>query len=427
MSELISTEDALALVSRERLRVQVGDIFCRAGEQNFYRVQALTVHEEGHLLVHFEYWDKYGKPPVWKKSSESPRKWENFSGYTRLDCSIEEAYEAGKQYVESGQLPSFNVPEEEAENTSALMGVNNKAALLAKEEIMLAAQEKMNAVQAKMTLYIEKKKNEMQQMVWGLEKQVKELKRQITKVRRVITAIELYLGIDEEIIQIQEGEPASEDYPIYFRQMLLYMDEEVAIIDNQGLDINDVDKFDEWLLRPGNLDACLPEKKGMVVFRYRRFNKDYGDKYENAAMQYWNSRTFILLRNGDNVYRIFTENINIYPRLFPKREEFAELLRTIESMEKGEKHYFDSDRDKIEAQKASYMAYALFMQGILDRTEVFKPMPERIDLFNLDAHPGRIVFIYDEEDGLGDGRMRFAEWKKHVNAQITEGSRVVTA
>lgn len=305
MSELISTEAALEIVTRERLRVKVGDIFCQANQTNFYKVQALTVHEEGHLLVHFEYWDKYAKPPCWKKSSESPRKWEQFSSYARLDCTIEEAFEQGKQYVESGVLPDFNVPKEEPENTNAVMGVNNKSALLAKEEVMLVAQERMKAIQAKMTLYIEKKKkNEMQQMIWGLDKQMKELKRQITKIRRVITAIELYLGIDEEITQIQEGEPAPEDYPIYFRQMLLYMDEEVAIIDNQGIDINDVDKFDEWLLRPGNLDACLPEKKGMVVFRYRRFNKEYGDKYVNAAMQYWNSRTFILLRNGDNVFLI---------------------------------------------------------------------------------------------------------------------------
>ncbi len=419
MSQVISSE-AAELVRRDGLDLSVGDIFTEANARNFYRVDGFEIID-GELVVHHSYRER----DEWRKASYSPMKWSRFSQYVKLDCSIEEAYQEGRELVESGQVPQMFVSDDEPENPSAVLAVNSKGRLLEQEKALVKTEEKARRMAAKMTLYIERKKAEMQRMVWELERQMEQMRTQMTRIRRIITSIELYLGINEELVQIREGVPAPEDYPIYFRQMMLYMDEELAILGNGGADINDVEKFDEWLLKPGNLESCLPEQKGMVVFRYRRSDKDYGDKWENMQMRYWNSRTFVLIRNGENVYRIFTENINISPRLFPKRAEFQELLSTVKAMNDESRHFFKSDREKIESQHHRYMAQALFMQGLIDRTQVFSPMSERLDLFNLDAHPGKIVLLYDEEDGLPDGRMRFLEWKDSINEQISEGSRII--
>ena len=45
-----------------------------------------------------------------------------------------------------------------------------------------------------------------------------------------------YLGIEEELFQLQAGQTADENEPLTLRQKVLFMDEEVGILDDQGLD-----------------------------------------------------------------------------------------------------------------------------------------------------------------------------------------------
>ncbi len=87
------------------------------------------------------------------------------------------------------------------------------------------------------------------------------------------------------------------------------MDEEVATTENDGLDFQDVDIFDGWLMENGNYKTLLPEPKGVIVFRPRRNRKDYGDAYENLAKNPYNMMTYLLIRNGDCLYRIYSEKI----------------------------------------------------------------------------------------------------------------------
>ena len=58
------------------------------------------------------------------------------------------------------------------------------------------------------------------------------------------------------------------------------MDEEVGILDDQGLDWTQIDQFDEWLLKDKHYEILIPEKKAIVVFKPRRRNKTYYDAYD---------------------------------------------------------------------------------------------------------------------------------------------------
>jgi hypothetical protein len=91
------------------------------------------------------------------------------------------------------------------------------------------------------------------------------LTRKVIRIQRMITTIQLYLGIEEELHQLQAG-PATPAEPIAFRQRALYMDEEIAVrigFDSaRTFDFTKIETFDEWLLEPGNLDYIIGEQRG---------------------------------------------------------------------------------------------------------------------------------------------------------------------
>ena len=238
----------------------------------------------------------------------------------------------------------------------------------------------------------------------------------LSKVRRVLGIIELYLGVNEEIIQIQEGEKADIKYPICFRQQVLYMDEEVGDPENQGLDFSKIDQFDDWLTKDKNYIKLVPEPKGVVVIRPRRRDKNYGGGwFENAVMNAENKKTYILIRNGENIYRIYAE-IVIHPRLFPLKAEMQKLMEDIAKD--------GIDKEEAEKEVLNYKRNMLMLQGLLDRTEIFKPLPHPVQIHDAKTHDNLIKFIYDGEASLTAGRMYYKDWKEKINKQIKRGTRI---
>jgi hypothetical protein len=112
-------------------------------------------------------------------------------------------------------------------------------------------------------------------------------------------------------------------------------------------------------------------------------------------------------------------------RLFPKRKELQELyeeLRTTNWESERERK-----KEKMEDRMYHYRKRAFLMQGLLDRTEIFHPLPvPRLNIFNLEENEGLVNFVYDDDDNmLPDGRLRFWEWWAYLNEGIAEGSRVL--
>lgn len=273
---------------------------------------------------------------------------------------------------------------------------------------------------------MEKRKAEMSKIMSELGGVLTEFKKKIKKIMQVIATIELYLGINEELFQIQDGERAPSTKPITFRQQVLYMDEEIGHWKNGGLDYTNIDWFDRWLVENDNYKDIVPEPKCLVVFRPRRNAKEYNDAWENDTKNRENKfRTYLLIRNGDCLYRIYTENITILPRLFPRRKELEALMDSINA--ENLKGYSEQERaEKADSALFEYKRRAILMQGLIDRSDVFHPLPaEKVNIFQLEELGDKVRFIYDDEATLPSGRLSFHDWRKEINSKIAKGSRVM--
>lgn len=97
-------------------------------------------------------------------------------------------------------------------------------------------------------------------------------------------------------------------------------------------------------------------------------------------------------------------------------------------MSKGERLGYSDERDKDELENLQYQyrKRAVLMQGLIDRTEIFHPLPaEKVNIFNLDELGDKVQFIYDDEAALTDGRLSFWDWHKKLNSEIKHGSRIM--
>jgi len=248
--------------------------------------------------------------------------------------------------------------------------------------------------------------------------------------------INLYLGRDEEIITLRDGASAPADTPITLRQLVLAMDEECAVAaEHGGIDAHSIEQFDEWLLAdPAHLDQVLPEAKGVVVLVPRWTEKNYGDPWVNMIMAEENRRSYWLLRNGSRLYRMATA-FHVGKTLVPKRDEFLSFFfeerynHTTGQMERvplevGSRAYMQAE-ERAEARNRHFMRVALILQGLLDRTPIFHPLPEPIQITRPDPFErGLVRIVNDAELALSDGHERYRDWLARINGALEVGMRI---
>ena len=258
-------------------------------------------------------------------------------------------------------------------------------------------------------------------LVRGDLMQMKQVQREMEGLESQIFTCHIYAGLDEEIVQIASGQPAMLEEPIHIHQALRMMDEETLIdYDVGGMDYTRLQGFDKWAARPETLERILPEPRGVVAFRIRRKDKDYGpasslmEAWANAKENEYNFQTYLLIRNGDNLYRIASQ-IKFEPRLVPLRKEFDDAFTEVEhGWYNWEKKAQDPDTiTKITPEDFEYDRHAkalkdrleqfnriiVVLQGLLDRSKCFHPHPE-INLSKQEHAERWVKAIRDEEDVL---------------------------
>ncbi len=330
-----------------------------------------------------------------------------------------------KDVARAIQDPSFlDIDETPDEETKALVEVGGKEKYETMAEILEAKQRRVEIISA-----LAKEKLD------ALSTIASKLQKQLSRVMRVIDVLELYLGVSEEIFQLTEGVPESVDHPICIRQLVLFMDEEAAIANvvsgNKGTSIEDdidwtnVGTFDEWILASEeNLDIVLPEKKGIVAIKASRQQRDrYGNTaYERSLNAGRNAKTYLLVRNGENLYRIWI-NDTMGSRFFPTLEESEDIAKLFENAQNS------YEKEEAEDKQISNIRNALLMQGIIDRTDILRPYPKEINFTDPATYGdgGLIKLIRDGEVTLPDGRPTFHDWQESLNEQITRGTRIFNA
>lgn len=282
---------------------------------------------------------------------------------------------------------------------------------------------------------LQEKENRLKVMEWVMKRKMYALqskatimKRQLKYTQQVIRLMELFLGVYEQIVTLREGQPAPADFPINIRQLVLYMDEEVGSVQfmngQHGIDFQSIEEFDKWLLSDQkHIDLVIPEAKGIVALRPTRQEREYSPHFlVNLSMKDKNTFMYLLIRNGEQLYRVYTD-VRVGERLFPTQEEMDEVFEELSQAEELSRQE-EQARDK----EMTWRYKSALIQGLFERTSVLHPLPSPdVSLFNPDSFErGDITLIRDAEDiNLPDGRMSFKQWREEANAGIKVGSRVV--
>lgn len=352
------------------------------------------------------------------------------------------------ELVKSGVIPELDNLPDENEKSDGLVSTSNNdflksveattdkrrnAALIVEyslNRVVTKAKRELDEKKRQMDLLLEKQKDALSELMAAANRAVAIFKRQLKKIQRLITTLEIYLGIHENVIQISEGEPAPATEPIHLFQQLKYMDEEFGDPRKGGLDYSMIEQWDEWMIRDRNFEKIVPTLKGICIMRVRRYRKDYGKIHPLLQERFdkLNEQTYVVMRNGDNVYRIWSEHIEAPDTMFPKRSEIQDMLDKMhKELEDADESYIEKKSDQFDDHIFNYKRIMLMIQGILYRTEIFVPIPVGLDIFKPQTHEGKLVFVYDAELTLPSGRLSFNQWKADINKSITKGSRIVVA
>lgn len=429
-SQLVKSED----IQKIEEGIQIGNIyFDKRGEEiiRIVDIREINYRKEPEYAFKGYYYehlldckeDKWGS----KYSTGKSLSWHNFKdlhSYYRLESPIKDLkalYENGKQVQETG-IPKYEVAES-FEKSTELVAMGSKENLMAMKESVEVLANQKKQLELMLNYQLCEVKNKFELMKKELNNQLSIMQDQVKRIMRVIRVIELYLGIEEDLFQLQKGNEANESEPLTLRQQVLFMDEEVGILEDQGLDWTNIGEFDEWLLKDKHYEILLPEKRSIVVFKPRRHAKKYYDAYDRSYEDKdpKNKQPYFLIRNGENLYRISSDKMTVPERLFPKRKEFQELIEKM-STEDELRSY---DKSQVEDFTYYYQRIVFFIQGLIDRTDVFGADFKKVNLMKMEECGDRLRLIYDDELCLPTNRIPFKDWQKMLNEKIDVGSRII--
>lgn len=296
----------------------------------------------------------------------------------------------------------------------------------------------LNAAYENKRAELERKRDEMLREIerqrQELDATLAPLRKKMKQLEEVAWTVDLYLGRDEQITRVREGAPASADEPLTIRQRVLAMSEEAAYLTatgSTGFDYESTDSFIEWLRDDANLNQVLPEQKGLVVLVPTRVQVDSGNRFEDSYRNAQNAVSYWLIRNGQNVY-LMTTDITVGSHLTPKRDEFVSYFSYTNHLgerihyEPGSEAWVKAERN-ADARRRHFMRIFLVAQGLVDRTAVWHPLPNKhVNLLDVaEQANGRIVIINELDNILTDGRPTFRQWQRDLNEQLRPGHRVV--
>lgn len=291
---------------------------------------------------------------------------------------------------------------------------------------------------------IESRQLELQAQLGELEKMKRDLATRVALLhmelkRRMeeIWLIELFLGSHEEVHLLANGAPAHPSEPIHVYQRVLCMDEEIAVhqwLTNPNevgeFEAARIAEFDRWVVSSASrLNSIIPSQKGIVAMRPRRKDKhrvayDYGTALENAQREAADRQTYILVRNGEQVFRVLID-LMLWPRFFPRLGEI-DLSLAQSSLR---------DRWKAEEMQEKYknaLAGMVLLQGLVERSDILHPLP-RPDINIFDQHHAdeHFRFVRDDEaviaitDGNPLANLTWKGYQAWLGEQVRAGIRVL--
>lgn len=304
------------------------------------------------------------------------------------------------------ELESGKVSFDDAEPVeSTALVAKGKTDLLAMKEQQEMTMAKVGYMKDMMEAKAKDYTRAMERKMQPLKNALAVMNKTVENMKYAIRVIEGYLGVGVDAITISDGDRAAMGTPVAVRQRILFMDEEVACImaDGQGLDHYGKDVFYEWMKDPKNRDIIVPEERCIVIMKPKRYDHHYtNDFYENRIQNKWNHHSFIVIRDGDNVLCIESDNLCVYDKVFIKSDD----TKSNSSMEEQMK-------------RTIYLCAVL--QGMIEQGVLFGGDTE------VNIIKGRNVnLVYDDDDNmLGTGIMPFKDFVREKNNGVKRGCRIV--
>lgn len=310
-----------------------------------------------------------------------------------------------------------------AVNTYAVTEGGNLKLLMSQKRSLQEVEDRTKNILAAARAKIATIQNRMEHERRKLEKYKCEVSKQIGRINNVLGLLDLYTTDKNDVNHIKVGKNASDEEPLYIRQLTLYMDEECAISDNDGVDANDIPKFTEWLLSDQkHIDQIVPEQKVVVAIKPRRAPaKDYGSEVYNRMVEQWNKYTYFLFRNGENLYYIDSGDFQVGGNLIPTKKEMENVQKEAADAEKWGR----SAQEVYEHFNLQYYRFMMFLQGIIVNTDILDPIPKSINMLDEKTYTDNIRVVYDADDLLGDGHISYEKWKALNRASVGVGSRIL--
>lgn len=277
----------------------------------------------------------------------------------------------------------------------------------------------------------------------------------VKKLDSGIRTLGIFLGRGVSITRLSSGDEASSDVPLTFYQRKLYLDEEwfFNMLDG-GCDFMDFATFSSALEADFSvIDRMLPSERSVVLVQYRRYDKKYfdydemksfADKFaatmKEAALNQENKECFLLIRNGQNVFKVESEDLRGGERLFPTAVEIDDCYRsnkygmrfggvTDDAKFKPSDLEYVEARDKHDTKAVYYKRVLLMLFGVYSREQetfgTFMGSEKYESWYMGDFQQTCCAFVHDDEDALDHQRPTASEWIRTKNRMEQSGSRIV--
>jgi hypothetical protein len=165
----------------------------------------------------------------------------------------------------------------------------------------------------------------------------------------------------------------------------------------------------------------------------RRFI-DYGDRLTNAARNEENSKVFLMVRDGMNIYRVFSpvESHLGAARLFPSKNEQDSIFKGYDGSDiKFEDVAYTDALASHESHALHYKRFLLLVCGLDHRMKLFGDFydgPQSLNFVSLAFQERYCRFLHDDDGSgflPGETRQPLEEWIAEKNAYLRSGSRVL--
>ena len=281
-------------------------------------------------------------------------------------------------------------------------------------------QNQLQEIQMAAELMATSMKNEIENKLRKMNGVLSVFKEKVNDLVRVVTILNLYLGQEVAVEQIADGEAADAAEPLHVRQRILFMDEELCAHIDHEADYKDIDLFLEWIKNPENRDIIVPEQRCIVAVKPKHFDMGYrsGDSYYDAAREQWNKHTYLILRNGEKLYVVDSDDLDCWDWVFPHKDHETAFAA---KMADRSTPFKDSLAKDHKNDNYRVMRFAAFVQGILDHGEIMGPFDKETSLMKMK----NVVLVRDDEDGLGTGLPLFRTFQEEKNRLLRRGKRVI--